>query len=177
MKRCIVLVILACVLFVSIGIAESSEKSVLRNGITWGMSPEEVVKAEGQTFVEHYVDGENARYFFEAEICDAKSTIVYIFKNNRLISFGFNIDDETVNEEMAFEYAVASLQHKYGEPSVFNASVLHYYLNKVLCVPYEPTNEPVTALYTDATIIIPEYKKLGMVLYISEDSLYITDGL
>lgn len=177
MKRYIVLVILACVLFVSTGIAEGSEKSVLRNGITWGMSPEEVIEAEGQAFVEHYVDGENARYFFETEICDAKSTVVYIFKNNQLISFGFAIDDETVNEEAAFEYVVASLQHKYGEPRVFNASVLYYYLNKILCIPYEPINEPVIALYADATIIIPEYKKLGMVLYISEDSLYITDGL
>lgn len=176
MKRCIVLVILACVLFVSTGIAESSEESVLRNGITWGMSPEDVAKAEGTALTEYLLVGENMYYSLEGEVCGAKVLIVYFFDQQQLFSYCYMIIDE-MNKEVVSEYIEASLRYKYGIPKMFENSILDYFVNRIVGIPMEITSWPLSSFYEDGTYIIPEFDEAGAVFYIDIDYLYNTDGL
>lgn len=177
MKRCIALVVLACVLFVSTGIAEDSEKFVLRNGITWGMSPEEVAMAEGKELSEYLAVGDNMYYSIEAEICGAKSLVVYYFDNQKLFAYSYSVIDTSMEKSVIHDYIDASLKYKYGVPKYFSNSVFDYFVNKVVGIPCEITVLPICSYHVEDTYIISELYEAGFVFYVDIDHLYSTSGL
>ena len=114
MKRCIALVILACVLFVSIGIAEDSEKFVFRNGITWGMSPEEVQNNGAIHLIK--ADESNESYFVvEIDVSKYKAVLELEFKHNQLFMIVYSFQDDSKQTYEVMDYLYKALSLKYGD--------------------------------------------------------------
>lgn len=114
MKRCIILVILACVLFVSTGVAEDSEKFVFRNGITWGMSPEEVQECEEALLFptedskDHYVSP-------GVYVSKYKAVLTLQFKNEQLFMIVYSFQDDSKQTYEVIDYLYEALSLKYGD--------------------------------------------------------------
>ena len=179
MKRCIALVILACVLFVSIGIAEDSEKFVFRNGITWGMSLEDVLRTEGFENPEMFPIRKHFSSFSEVKVSGMDTSLVYVFDDNSLYACMYAIIDESINSEFAFSRLYMSLSSKYGTPISYDKKLANYILQTVFDENTSASEDSVFryAASSDTSTYLMILEDVCILIYILDDSLINTDGL
>lgn len=194
MKHCIVLVILACVLFVSIGIAEDAERFVFRNGITWGMSPEEVRNLESVKLAT--VGGnEDPDYSglmtVDVAVSKYEANLGYDFKNDQLFMCSYTFQDGYQETYQVLDYLYGALSLKYGEGLETTFETLDYVANivygKYAHIPkYRLSGRIYLFTYVDGTDIYlccDSKSSVVCVYYFNESlfeelyGLYNTDGL
>lgn len=189
MKRCIILVILVGVLFVSIGIAEDSEKFVFRNGIIWGMSPEEIkmhetVKLIPSTQFETLMA-------LDVDVSKYKANLGYEFKDSQLFMINYTFQDDRERTFEVMDYLYGALSLKYGKGTVDTFEVLddlnRFLYGEYVTIPkyrlnsriYKFTNVDETDIY----LYCDDESSGACIVYFNEGlfqelyGLYNTDGL
>lgn len=96
----------------------SAETFSIRNGITFGMTKEEVKKAENMKVS---IDGKNSYFmsYQKVEIAGIKnSTLEYLFEKNKLIGINMLLNTDAAKLTLEKEYRAlsSSLKDKYGKP-------------------------------------------------------------
>lgn len=110
MKKLFVM-LLATVLLLC-GAAMAEEAFTFRDGLQWGMSPDEVQAVEGEfDDLYDYSDTEDIALIYEGQYGDLTTELRYMFVNGRFCAFA-------VNTTVLYDYAALSqtLTDAYGEP-------------------------------------------------------------
>lgn len=114
-------VILLCVLCAS-GCAKEPEEFAIRNGIKFGMTPEEVIAIEGEenkTDETIFSDG-GAIIYYKDVMMGADTEITYSFDNGGLDFILYDIDDKYFQSSCEANYNSINetLREKYGKEAV-----------------------------------------------------------
>lgn len=121
---CLLLALLLCMSAVA-EMADSSENVtpanaafVLRNGITWGASPEAVQAAEGA--VDDLYEGTPwmQLYYYSVSVSNYKADLSYIFREEQLVCIGYDffaLAERNRLPEEDYLYMTEALSSKYGE--------------------------------------------------------------
>lgn len=121
MKRIITILLLIC-LFCSIGCAKKPEEFSIRNGIKFGMTPEEVIAIEGEeskTGERIFSDG-YAIIYYKDVMMGADTEITYSFDNGGLDFILYDIDDKIHPDHCEANYNAINetLREKYGKEAI-----------------------------------------------------------
>ncbi len=137
MKK-IMAIVLALLLVGCAALAEAAAQDagfVFRNGITWGMTPEQVAAAENNPDADAYDD--EALCFMKFEDVEALAGLEgdanYIFLNHALVVCGYQFD--VVNADL--ETVLAAMTAEYGEPTDSDPAALNAMLGNL----YDSTDE------------------------------------
>lgn len=188
MKRIIVLMILACVLFISTGIAEDSEKFVFRNGITWGMSPEEVQACEDETLLSADTP-DTTLYIPEVDVSQYVARLHYYFKKNQLYMCEYYFTKYLRETVTVKDYLTGALNSKYANGEQDIPEILYCLFQQIdpeFCLSTIPDGSVYHFTTTDGTdVILTCFGKSSpiSIIYINESlfqelfDIYNTDGL
>ena len=119
MKKALAMVLILLMLFSAC--AESSSFS-FRNGISWGMSPEDVLKAEGDPAHETDEDDDTLKIEIkDVDFGSIKCDLEYAFLDDMLFMAVMEFD--TRNAQVSFNDLRVKLTQTYGEPGEFSDAV------------------------------------------------------
>ena len=115
MKRIIAVIILCCVICMS-GCTKVPEEFTVRNGIKFGMSPEEVVAIEGKNIISDIGD----TLIYQDVIMGADTEILFSFEEDGLSFIMYDIDDKIHPDHCESNYNAINetLREKYGKEVV-----------------------------------------------------------
>lgn len=121
MKRIITILLLIC-LFCSTGCAKKPEEFSIRNGIKFGMTPEEVIAIEGEenkTDETIFSDG-GAIIYYKDVMMGADTDITFMFDDDGLNFILYDINDKYLQSSCESNYNAINetLREKYGKESV-----------------------------------------------------------
>ena len=125
MKKLIAIVTTLCLMLSAAAFAEGNTGFTVREGITFGMTENELTAALGDTWFELDVERTRAATFNEVEtehvtVNGLRADVRYLFFNDRLAAV--NVDfDEHVN---AYDQVRTLLTGTYGEPSAVDPALL-----------------------------------------------------
>ena len=126
MKRTLA-ILLALMLVGCAALAEAAvqdEGFVFRNGITWGMTPEEVAAAENIEEADAFDYGEKLT-FMEFEdvkaLANTEGDANFIFLNGALVVCGYEFDEEDIDVQTVLE----AVKAEYGEPTDSDPATLN----------------------------------------------------
>lgn len=116
-SRFLIFAIVVTLLVPALVFAESempvSSKFDFRNGITWGLSIEEVTALEsGEASIES-VEPNKLVSYNHMSVSEYSVPLSYVFQNDSLISVLYYFEDYTLRD---YFYLAAALSSKYGEP-------------------------------------------------------------
>ena len=114
-----------------------AEPFTFRGGITWGMSPEEVIALEGEEYSEMENNGHPIIGYLDVEISQYKGGLVYFFDDNQLALCVYSITDGNLNEE--YDYLKKVYSGKYGEAQDFEWKKFKIFMNNINLPLHEET--------------------------------------
>ncbi len=133
MKRTLA-ILLALMLVGCAALAEAAaqdEGFVFRNGITWGMTPEEVTATENIEEADAYDYGETLTFmeFEDVEaLANAEGDANFIFLNGALVVCGYEFDVEDTDLQTVLD----AVKAEYGEPTDDDPAALNALLDALM---------------------------------------------
>ena len=120
MKRIITILLLIC-LFCSTGCAKKPEEFSIRNGIKFGMTPEEVIAIEGEeNKIDEMVFNDYRDVVYKDAVMGVDTEITFAFDSTGLNSIMYDIDDKIHPSRCEEVYSAIneSLREKYGKEAI-----------------------------------------------------------
>lgn len=130
MKRFIAMTL--ALVMLSLGFSAMAEGFTFRNGVTWGMTPEQVQEVEDGEFTitDSVSDAGIKRVFMEkqgVEAAGAKANLEYLFYEDKLMVCVYMFE----TEEMSLEKIQAALEAKYGETTEVDVEAINATLETI----------------------------------------------
>lgn len=175
MKRFIVLciIVLVSITFFSSALAEEETPFVFRNGITWGMSVEEVQEKEIMECEYVTTPEYDMLICWEASICNLDSTLGYIFKERHLTCCLYGFTTTYITSDSTFRFLHDALEAKYGSPDSFSNILFKKIADNIIGIGLVDNDSTIYQYQSnDDTSIFLIFNGSVEILYIPNDYLY-----
>ncbi len=137
MKKTAAFLLIALVLFAAFGAAAQTAPFTFRNGIQWGMSPEEVQAAEAaEPAVSQEMDsGYLINLYTGAAVSNYSATLEYVFLKDALKLAVYDFTGNVAEKD--FSYLSGALGSVYGEAEPIGPEAIYDVLNAIVPDAYD----------------------------------------
>lgn len=175
------IIVLVSITFFSSALAEEETPFVFRNGITWGMSVEEVQEKEGVWDIEAFYNYDfNCDVFplLGVTVSDFEASLAYCFKDSQLFSCIYAVVDPYSNPNIVFDCLIQSLSKKYGTPEICSDLVFQHIIDHAFAPDlFSPDSNIFQYSTEDDTWVFCFLDDMPSIVYLPNTNLINTNGL